>query len=222
MDVAGKDGAIKHVMNGLNPQGTQVYNFKQPSVEELKHGYLWRISKSLPERGKIGVFNRSHFEEVLVVRVHNLIYKQNIPGELINKNIWQDRFSQIRAFENYLFKNGYVILKFYLHISKEEQKKRFLKRLEEPEKNWKFSIADYKEREYWQDYQKCYEEAISATSTKYSPWYIIPSDAKWYSRYLISKIIVDTMVNLKLEYPRISKNDLNIFKEYKDKLLKEK
>ncbi|HQJ46989.1 MAG TPA: polyphosphate kinase 2 family protein, partial [Ignavibacteriaceae bacterium] len=179
MDAAGKDGTIKHVMSGLNPQGTQVYSFKQPSKEELDHGYLWRIYKALPERGRIGIFNRSHYEEVLVVKVHNLIRYQQLPSELVDDKIWQRRYEQINNFEKYLHENGTVVLKFFLNISKDEQKKRFLKRIEDPAKHWKFSADDINERKYWNEYHKAYEDAINATSKDYAPWYVIPADKKW-------------------------------------------
>ncbi len=206
MDAAGKDSTIKHVMSGLNPQGTQVFSFKQPSKEELDHGYLWRIFKSLPERGRIGIFNRSHYEEVLVVKVHNLLKYQQIPEELIDSNIWQKRYEQINAFEKYLYQNGTVILKFFLHISKEEQKERFLARIDDPTKNWKFSAADVKERKYWDDYQKAYQDAIKATSKKYAPWFVIPADKKWFARLLVSEIIVEALKKLNLEYPKLSED----------------
>lgn len=204
MDAAGKDGTIKHVMSGLNPQGTQVYSFKQPSAEEIDHGYLWRISKALPERGRIGIFNRSHYEEVLIVRVHNLIASSKLPEKFIDKNIWQRRFEHITNFEKYLYENGTVILKFFLHISKEEQKKRFLERIDNPAKNWKFAMGDIEERKYWDEYQKCYEEAIAATSKDCSPWFIIPADKKWFARLLVSEIIVETLKKLKPEYPELT------------------
>jgi PPK2 family polyphosphate:nucleotide phosphotransferase len=218
MDAAGKDGTIKHVMSGLNPQGTQVNSFKQPSLEELNHDYLWRINKCLPERGKIGIFNRSHYEEVLVVKVHNLIEKEKIPTELITKNIWQQRYSEINGFEKYLFENGTIILKFFLHISKDEQKRRFLKRIDKKSRNWKFSDADLKEREYWDEYQKCYQEAISSTSKKYAPWFIIPADHKWYMRLAVSEIIVDAMKKLPLDYPRLDEEQLKKLDACKEKL----
>ncbi len=218
MDAAGKDGTIKHVMSGLNPQGTQVNSFKQPSLEELNHDYLWRINKCLPERGKIGIFNRSHYEEVLVVKVHNLIEKEKIPTELITKNIWQQRYSEINGFEKYLFENGTIILKFFLHISKDEQKRRFLKRIDKKSRNWKFSDADLKEREYWDEYQKCYQEAISSTSKKYAPWFIIPADHKWYMRLAVSEIIVDAMKKLPLGYPRLDEEQLKKLDACKEKL----
>ncbi len=221
MDAAGKDGTIKHVMSGLNPQGTQVFSFKQPSPEELDHGYLWRITKALPERGRIGIFNRSHYEEVLVVRVHNLIQYQKIPTELVNKNIWQRRFNEINNFEKYVHDNGTVILKFFLHVSKEEQKERFLSRIDDPSKNWKFSESDIKERAFWDEYQKCYQEAISATSKKHAPWFIIPADKKWFMRLAVSDIITETMSNLKINYPKLSQEQLNNLEKYKTLLSEE-
>lgn len=221
MDAAGKDGTIKHVMSGVNPQGTQVYSFKQPSAEELDHGYLWRINKALPERGRIGIFNRSHYEEVLVVRVHNLIKYQKLPDQFINNDIWKQRYRQINDFEQYCYENGIIILKFFLHLSKEEQKKRFLSRIDDPSKNWKFSSADLKERSFWNDYQKAYEDAISATSKKHAPWFIIPADNKWFMRLTVSEIIVDAMKKLKSEYPKLSKDQIEQLKIAKDELLKQ-
>lgn len=220
MDAEGKDSAIKHVMSGLNPQGTQVFSFKQPSTEELNHDYMWRTSKSLPERGRIGIFNRSYYEEVLIVRVHNLINSEKIPAEFINKNIWEERFNQIRNFEKYLYENGTYILKFYLNVSKEEQAKRFLERIDDPTKNWKFSASDLTEREYWNDYMRCYEEAISATSTKFAPWYIIPADKKWFTRLAISDVIIETMKSMDLKYPEVSGEQKKNLEICKDKLLK--
>jgi len=222
MDAAGKDGAIKHVMSGLNPQGTQVFNFKQPSDEELDHDYLWRVSKSLPRRGHIGIFNRSHYEDVLIVRVHNLLNKKKVPPELIDRDIWKERYQQIKDFERYIFENGIVPIKLFLHISKEEQRKRFLKRANDPAKNWKISQSDLKERGFWDDYQKCYEDAISATSTKESPWYIIPSDTKHYARLIVSEIILKTFETLKLEYPKSTKEQLDYIGEYRRILNSEK
>ena len=219
MDAAGKDSAIKHVMSGLNPQGTQVFSFKQPSKEELDHDYLWRTTKALPERGRIGIFNRSYYEEVLVVKVHNLVKNQKIPNELIDKNIWRNRYKQISNFEDYLSKNGTVVIKFFLHLSKKEQKRRFLKRLDTPSKNWKFSAADLKERKLWDEYQKCYEEAINKTSTKDSPWYIVPADNKWFTRLVVSEVIVQKLRKLKMEYPKLSKEQLANLKSYKEQLL---
>lgn len=221
MDAAGKDSAIKHVMSGLNPQGTQVYSFKQPSAEELDHDYLWRINKSLPERGRIGIFNRSHYEEVLVIRVHDAVSKQKIHPSLIDENIWKNRYRQIRDFERYLFENGTITLKFFLHISKEEQRNRFLKRIEDPTKNWKFSTSDLKERALWNDYQTVYSEAISATSTKDSPWYIIPSDKKWFSRLVISEAIVKKLESLDISYPLLNDEQIKNLQLYKDKLMED-
>jgi PPK2 family polyphosphate:nucleotide phosphotransferase len=222
MDTAGKDGAITHVMSGLNPQATHVHNFKQPSAEELNHDYLWRANKNLPERGLIGIFNRSYYEEVLVVRVHNLVKNQQLPKEFISDNIWKDRYRQIREYERYLHENGTIIIKIFLHISKETQKERLLARIEDKSKNWKFSAADIKERDYWDDYQRCYQEAIAETSTKHAPWYVIPSDKKWFARLMISEVIVKTMESLNLEYPVISKEQEKILYECKTRLLKEK
>lgn len=205
MDGAGKDSAIKHVMSGVNPQGCQVTSFKAPSAEELDHDYLWRCQKALPERGRIGIFNRSHYEEVLVVRVHKgILLSQQLSDSIKNdKNIWKKRYEHIRDWENHLAENGTHVLKFFLHVSKDEQKKRFLERIETPDKNWKFSGGDVKERSFWGDYMKAYEEAISATSTKASPWYIIPADKKWYTRLAVSEVIVNRLQSLKMKYPAI-------------------
>jgi PPK2 family polyphosphate:nucleotide phosphotransferase len=204
MDAAGKDGAIKHVMSGVNPQGCQVYSFKVPSSEDLNHDYLWRSSKCLPERGHIGIFNRSYYEEVLVVRVHpQLLNNERMPKSLVGKNLWQDRFDDIHNFEFYLSNNGIVVRKFFLNISKKEQKRRFLERLETPEKNWKFSAADVAERKCWDDYMHAYEEMIAATSSKHSPWYVVPADNKWYTRLVVAAAIVDTLKDLKLAYPTV-------------------
>ena len=222
MDAAGKDSTIKHVMSGLNPQGTQVFSFKKPSDEELDHGYLWRISKALPERGRIGIFNRSHYEEVLVVRVHDLIKFQKLPDEVKIDDIWHKRYEQINNFEKYLYENGTIILKFFLHVSKEEQKQRFLERIDDKSKNWKFAEADLKERAYWNDYQKCYEEAISATSKGHAPWYIIPADKKWFMRLLVSEIIVKKLESLNLKYPELGKEQLGSLEKCKNQLLSEK
>lgn len=222
MDAAGKDGTIKHVMSGLNPQGTQVFSFKQPSKEELDHGYLWRINKALPERGRIGIFNRSHYEEVLVVRVHDLIRYQKIPEQFKNESIWQMRYRQINDFEEYLFENGITILKFFLNVSKEEQKQRFLKRINDPARNWKFSAGDIDERSYWDDYQKVYEETIAATSKTHAPWYIIPADKKWFMRLAVSEIIADTMENLNSQYPKLTQTQLQELEKAKEILLNEK
>lgn len=206
MDAAGKDSAIKHVMSGLNPQGTQVFSFKQPSAEELDHDYLWRSAKNLPERGRIGIFNRSYYEEVLVVRVHPAILQnQSLPPKVKNdKNIWQKRFEQIRSSEDYLAHNGIHVLKFFLNVSKDEQKKRFLKRINTPEKNWKFSAQDAKERTFWDDYMHAYEDALANTSTENAPWYVVPADNKWFTRVAVSRIIIEKMESLNLQYPQVS------------------
>jgi PPK2 family polyphosphate:nucleotide phosphotransferase len=204
MDAAGKDGVIKHVMSGVNPQGCQVYSFKAPTPEDLNHDYLWRTSRRLPERGHIGIFNRSYYEEVLVVRVHpDILKNERIPEPLLGKNIWEERFEDIHNFERYLSKNGIVVRKFFLNLSTKEQKRRFLERLETPEKNWKFSTSDMHEREYWDDYMKAYEDMIAATSTKHAPWYVVPADNKWYTRLIVAAAIVDTMKDLKLAYPKV-------------------
>lgn len=221
MDASGKDSLIKNVMSGLNPQGTQVFSFKEPSKQELDHDYLWRIHKAMPERGRIGIFNRSHYEEVLIVRVHNLISKQNIPPNLISKNIWKQRYRQINDFERYLFENGTMILKFYLHISFEEQKKRFLKRIDDHTKNWKFSSQDVKERSFWNRYMLAYQEAISSTSTKFAPWFIIPSDRKWFARTIVSEIIYQSLKKLKLSFPEPSAEQFEDLKRAKEILLQE-
>jgi PPK2 family polyphosphate:nucleotide phosphotransferase len=204
MDAAGKDGAIKHVMSGINPQGCQVYAFKAPTSEELDHDFLWRTSKSLPERGRIGIFNRSYYEETLVVRVHpQILAKQKMPTELVTKRIWDERFEDIRAFERYLARQGYVIVKFFLNVSRKEQKARFLERLERPEKNWKFSLADAHERKHWKDYQEAYEDVIRATATKHAPWYIVPADKKWFARLVVAGAIYDALARIGLRYPAV-------------------
>ena len=218
MDASGKDGAIRHVMTGLNPQATHVTAFKQPSSEELSHDYLWRTHKNLPERGHIGIFNRSYYEELLVVRVHHLLEAQRIPPELVSDNIWQQRFDQIKAYETYLAENGIVVVKFYLHISKEEQKNRLLQRIDDESKNWKFSQTDVKEREFWNQYQNYYQETIAETSTKDAPWYVIPADKKWFARLLISEIIISTMADLKPAYPKISGEQQKILQQYRELL----
>ncbi len=218
MDAAGKDSTIKNVMSGLDPQGTQVFSFKQPSSEELDHDYLWRINKALPERGRIGIFNRSHYEEVLIVRVHDYVKGQKIPNEFINSNIWKDRFEQIRNFEKHIYQNGTRIIKIFLNISKEEQAKRFIKRLENPSKNWKFSSADLEERKLWDRYMSCYQEAISETSTKYAPWFVVPADKKWYARLVVSEIIIDTLKGMQLHYPEMSSEQKARIEEFKQRL----
>ncbi len=204
MDAAGKDGAIKHVMSGINPQGCQVYSFKGPSSEELDHDFLWRTNRALPERGRIGIFNRSYYEEVLVVRVHqDILMKQKLPRKLIGKRIWKERFEDIRAFERYLARQGYLILKFFLYVSKGAQKERFLERLERPEKNWKFSLADARERGYWGAYMKAYEELIRGTAAPHAPWYVVPADKKWFSRMVVAAAIDEAIGRLKLAYPQV-------------------
>jgi len=203
MDAAGKDGVIKHVMSGINPQGCQVFSFKSPTSEELNHDYLWRCLKSLPERGRIGIFNRSYYEETLVVRVHpEILANQRLPPALVTKDIWKERFQDIRGFERYLARNGVAILKFFLHVSKEEQKKRFLERIEEPEKNWKFSESDVKEREHWDDYMEAYEDMIRNTATKAAPWYVVPADNKWFARIVVAAAVIDALDSLDLKYPK--------------------
>lgn len=208
MDAAGKDGLIKHVLSGINPQGTQVFSFKQPSAEELDHDYLWRINKRLPERGRIGVFNRSYYEDVLIVKVHNLIATSQMPGERMTGDIWQTRYRQIRDYERYLYENGYVLIKFFLNVSKDEQKKRFLSRIDDQSKNWKFSSADVRERAFWDDYMAAYEQAIKQTATEDNPWYILPADRKWYARTLASEIIAQRIVALGNEYPHVGQDKL--------------
>ena len=204
MDAAGKDGIIKHVMTGVNPQGCQVYSFKSPSDRELQHDFLWRTTVNLPERGHIGIFNRSYYEEVLVVRVHpKILDNQKMPPSLVGKNIWDERFEDIRSFERHMARSGTVIRKFFLHVSKKEQKRRFLERLDEPEKNWKFSAADIHERACWDDYQKAYEEMIRNTATGHAPWYIVPADNKWFTRIVVSAVVVDTLESLDLAYPEV-------------------
>jgi PPK2 family polyphosphate:nucleotide phosphotransferase len=205
MDAAGKDSTIKHVMSGINPQGCQVFSFKEPSAEELDHDFLWRYMKCLPERGRIGIFNRSYYEEVLVVRVHpELLERQNLPPEKQDKSFWKKRYEDINACERYLVHNGTIILKFFLHISKKEQKHRFLERLERPEKHWKFSASDIAERAYWDHYMAAYEDALSATSTPWAPWYIVPSDHKWVTRTVVADILTSTIHSLDLRYPIVT------------------
>ena len=209
MDAAGKDGAIKHVMSGVNPQGCQVFSFKSPSSEDLDHDYLWRCMKCLPERGRIGIFNRSYYEETLVVQVHPEFLKtQKLPTELVTKEIWKERYQDIRAFERYLSRNGIVIRKFFLHVSKKEQKKRFLERLDNPDKNWKFSASDAKERGHWNEYREAYEDTIRNTATKYAPWYVVPADNKWFTRTVVAAAVIDALGSLELEYPRVDKHKL--------------
>ena len=205
MDAAGKDGAIKHVMSGVNPQGCQVYSFKSPSAEDLDHDYLWRCLKCLPERGRIGIFNRSYYEETLVVRVHpELLAKQKIPQQLITKDIWDERYHDIRHFEHYLTRNGVVIRKFFLHVSADEQKKRFLERLDNSAKNWKVSATDSKERGFWKEYMEAYEDMICNTATDYAPWYVVPADNKWFTRVVVAAVVIDALASLNLQYPEVT------------------
>jgi PPK2 family polyphosphate:nucleotide phosphotransferase len=204
MDAAGKDGTIKHVMSGVNPQGCQVFSFKVPSEDDLNHDFLWRSTKCLPERGRIGIFNRSYYEEVLVVRVHpKLLERQKLPAQLVTKDIWSDRFKDIKSFERYLTRNGVVIRKFFLHLSKNEQKQRLLSRLEEPGKNWKFSTSDLEERKRWKDYMRAYEDMIRHTATEHAPWYVVPADNKWFTRLVVAEVIVETLESLRLSYPQV-------------------
>jgi PPK2 family polyphosphate:nucleotide phosphotransferase len=204
MDAAGKDGVIKHVMSGVNPQGCQVYSFKQPSAEELDHDFMWRTNKCIPERGRIGIFNRSYYEEVLVVRVHKeLLEREKMPPSLVTRDIWNERFADINAYEQYLSRNGVVIRKFFLNLSKDEQKRRFLKRLDEPDKNWKLSSADIAERERWPEYMTAYEEMIQNTATPHAPWYVVPADNKWYTRLVVAAAIVHALEDLNLHYPTV-------------------
>jgi PPK2 family polyphosphate:nucleotide phosphotransferase len=206
MDAAGKDGAIKHVLSGINPQGCQVFSFKAPSSEELDHDFLWRCARALPERGRIGIFNRSYYEEVLVVRVHpHFLDAQRLPPQRVSKRIWEERYEDINGFERYLARNGVLILKFFLHVSKQEQKRRFLARLEEPEKNWKFSLADAREREHWKEYMKAYERMIRRTSAPHAPWFVIPADHKWFTRMAVAAAIVDGLSGLDLHFPKVDK-----------------
>ena len=204
MDAAGKDSTIKHVMSGVNPQGCQVSSFKAPSAEELDHDFMWRTTRRLPERGQIGIFNRSYYEEVLVVRVHpEILAKQRLPEKIVTKDIWKERYEDINAFERYLTRNGTVVRKFFLHVSKEEQKQRFLERLAEPEKNWKFSLQDVIEREHWDTYMQVYEDMIRSTSTEATPWYVVPADHKWFTRVVVAEVIADTLESLNLTYPKV-------------------
>src|SRR5262245_32417013 len=205
MDAAGKDSTVKHVMSGVNPQGVEVTSFKQPTHEELDHDFLWRCMRRLPERGRIGIFNRSYYEEVLVVRVHpEILAAQKVPPALVDKHIWRDRFQDIRHVERYLARNGTVIRKFFLHVSKKEQRKRFLERIDEPEKNWKFSLADVHERQHWAGYMRAYEEAIQETATKHAPWFVVPADHKWFTRLVVAGAVVDALQSLDLHYPKVT------------------
>lgn len=204
MDAAGKDSAIKHVMSGVNPQGCQVFSFKAPTSEELDHDYMWRCAKSLPERGRIGIFNRSYYEEVLVVKVHEqILASQRLPAELVTKDIWSQRYEDMRNFERYLARNGTIVRKFFLNVSRDEQKKRFLERIDQPDKNWKFSAADARERQHWDAYMESYETMIRETSTPESPWYVVPADNKWYTRLVVAAAVVDTLASLRIGYPEL-------------------
>lgn len=221
MDAAGKDGAIKHVMSGVNPQGCQVESFKAPSAEDLDHDYLWRCMKVLPNRGHIGIFNRSYYEETLVVRVHpELLAKQKLPPQVVGKDLFKRRFEEIRNFEQYLTNNGVIIRKFFLNVSKKEQKRRFLERIDNPEKNWKFSVNDAAEREYWDDYMDAYEDMICHTATPEAPWYVVPADNKWFTRIVVAAAVIETLDSLDLEYPKVSEAKLKELAEAKNRLSK--
>ena len=223
MDAAGKDSTIKHVMSGVNPQGCSVTAFKQPSNEELEHDFLWRASRSLPERGKIGIFNRSYYEEVLVVRVHpETLSLERLPADLVSGEIWQERFEDIRAYERYLSRNGTIVLKFFLNVSRKEQKKRFLERLDEPAKNWKFSASDALERKHWNEYMKAYEEMIRNTSTEHAPWYVVPADHKWFARIVVAEALIHALDKLDLSFPRVDKKKRNDLKKARALLIREK
>lgn len=220
MDAAGKDSLIKNIMTGVNPQGTKVVPFKKPSDGELDHDYLWRVAKELPPRGEIGIFNRSHYEDVLVSRVHNLVLHQPFPKNLVTKDIWEKRFEEINNFEDYLSNNGTTIVKFFLHVSKKEQKERLMERIDRPEKNWKFASSDITERKYFDDYMKAYADMLVNTSTKRAPWYIVPADRKWFSRYLVSEVIVEKLREMDPKFPELSKEDLDSLDKWK-KILEE-
>ena len=220
MDAAGKDGAIKHVMSGVNPQGCQVNSFKSPSAEDLDHDYLWRCMKHLPNRGQIGIFNRSYYEEVLVVRIHpEFLAKQKMPPKLVGKKIWEERFEDIRNFEQYLARNGVVVRKFFLHVSKKEQKRRFLERIDDPLKHWKFSSNDANERDFWDDYMEAYEQMIQETATKEAPWYVVPADNKWFTRVVVASAVIETLASLDLAYPKVGEGKLKELAAAKKKLL---
>jgi PPK2 family polyphosphate:nucleotide phosphotransferase len=205
MDAAGKDGTVKHVMSGVNPLGVNVWSFKAPSAEELNHDYLWRTTKCLPKRGQIGIFNRSYYEEVLVVRIHReILENEKLPEPLVTKHIWQERFEDINAFERHLTRNGIAVVKFFLHLSKKEQKRRFMERLDKPEKNWKFSLSDVKERKCWDAYQEAYEDMIRCTAKEHAPWYVVPADNKWFTRLVVAQAVVDELKGMNLKYPKVS------------------
>ncbi|HYL63635.1 MAG TPA: polyphosphate kinase 2 family protein [Candidatus Methylomirabilis sp.] len=223
MDAAGKDGVIKHVMSGVNPQGCEVHSFKAPSAEELNHDYLWRAHNHAPERGRIGIFNRSYYEEVLVVRVHpTILSAQKLPAPLLTKHLWEERYEDINAFERYLTRNGVVVRKFFLHVSKKEQKKRFLERVDDSKKNWKFSMADVKERGYWKDYQEAYEEMIQNTASKHAPWYVVPADNKWYSQLIVGSAVITALEELDLSFPDVDKEKKKELETVRESLLEEK
>jgi PPK2 family polyphosphate:nucleotide phosphotransferase len=219
MDAAGKDSAIGHVMSGLNPQGTDVHAFKRPSDEELDHDYLWRTTKALPERGRIGIFNRSYYEEVLVVRVHpEVLANEKLPRSLVTRRIWRERYEDINAFERYLARNGTVVRKFFLHVSKEEQRRRFLERLDDPAKNWKFDAADLRERDRFDDYMRAYQRALSKTSTRHAPWFIVPADHKWFTRVVVAQLVIEALESLDLKFPPLSKSHLDALAEARARL----
>ena len=223
MDAAGKDSTIKHAMSGVNPQGCEVRAFKVPSSEDLDHDFMWRCSKVMPERGKIGIFNRSYYEEVLVVRVHpEILAREKLPVEVVTKRIWKERLDDIRAYERYLARNGMVILKFFLHLSKKEQKKRLLSRLETPEKNWKYSAEDVAQRKYWKQYMSAYEHAIRRTATRHAPWYVVPADNKWFTQIVVAAAIVDALASLDLRFPKLSKKERDDLAKAKSSLLESK
>jgi PPK2 family polyphosphate:nucleotide phosphotransferase len=219
MDAAGKDGAIKHVMSGVNPQGCQVFSFKAPTSEDLDHDYLWRCMRALPERGRIGIFNRSYYEETLVVRVHpEMLDKQKVPAERIGKNVWKERFEDIRNFEKYLDRNGVAVRKFFLHVSNEEQRRRFISRVDDRDKNWKFSGSDAAERQHWKAYMEAYEDTIRRTATDYAPWYVVPADNKWFTRIVVAAAVIETLDSLNLEYPKVGKKKLEELAEVRRSL----
>ena len=223
MDAAGKDGTISHVMSGVNPQGCQVFSFKVPSDQDLNHDFLWRSTRSLPERGRIGIFNRSYYEEVLVVRVHpEWLERQKLPPELLTEKIWKQRFQSINEYEGHLSRNGFIIRKFFLHVSRKEQRRRLLERLEQPEKNWKFSLSDLKERQFWNDYMQAYQEAIAETASEHAPWYIVPADHKWFSHLVVAEVIIDTLEQLELKYPEVDPNKRKELAIVKKRLQKER
>ena len=223
MDAAGKDSAIKHVMSGVNPQGCEVYSFKVPTSEELDHDYLWRCTKRLPERGRIGIFNRSYYEETLVVRVHpEYLAAQKLPQQLVGKKIWDHRFQDISSFERYLTRNGIVVVKFFLHVSQAEQKKRFLERIENPAKNWKFSLNDVHERQHWDEYMEAYEATIQNTATKHAPWYVVPADNKWFTRLVVASAVVETLSSLDLDYPKLTKDEMKTLETSRQALIEKK